>query len=167
MTDIIGQLTDVLSPNSILSGKYMDPHLTDWMGDFKGEALVVVRPSTTQEVSQIVRICRKASVVVVPQGGNTGLVGAATPRPASKNFTIADFGHPVGMPRSQPAFQPLAARAKYRDCRTYGPRDEAVADTFGLNGRYPRLPPFASRNRATTRMGPTPSPAMRGTILLS
>lgn len=50
MTDVIGQLTDVLSPNSILSGKYMGPYLSDWMGDFRGEALVVVRPSTTQEV---------------------------------------------------------------------------------------------------------------------
>lgn len=59
--------------------------LTDHRGRYHGRALAVVRPASTGEVSQVVKACAAAGVVVVPQGGNTGLCGGATPlepRPA-------------------------------------------------------------------------------------
>jgi FAD/FMN-containing dehydrogenase len=92
MTDVLRQLAATLSPNSILTGDDKAPYLTDWLGEFKGEALAVLRPTTTHEVAQIVRICREAGVVVVPQGGNTGLVGAATPTGKTRQAVVVQLG---------------------------------------------------------------------------
>jgi FAD/FMN-containing dehydrogenase len=57
------------------------PYLVDWRGMFRGQAIAVVRPKSTDQVSAIVRTCRQYDIPVVPQGGNTGLVGGATPSP--------------------------------------------------------------------------------------
>jgi FAD/FMN-containing dehydrogenase len=54
-------------------------YLTDERGRYTGRALAVVRPGATAEVAAIVRACADARVPIVPQGGNTGLVGGATP----------------------------------------------------------------------------------------
>ncbi|MHC9237728.1 FAD-binding oxidoreductase [Pseudooceanicola sp. 502str34] len=51
-------------------------------GLYKGLALALVRPGTTQEVADIVKACRAAAVPIVPQGGNTGLVGGGVPQGA-------------------------------------------------------------------------------------
>ncbi|MEP6608851.1 MAG: FAD-binding oxidoreductase [Burkholderiaceae bacterium] len=55
------------------------PYLTDWRRRFTGRAQAVVRPSSTQQVADIVKACAQQRTPVVPQGGNTGLVGGATP----------------------------------------------------------------------------------------
>ncbi|HEX6103452.1 MAG TPA: FAD-binding oxidoreductase [Alphaproteobacteria bacterium] len=55
------------------------PYLTDWRGLFQGRAPLVLRPDTTERVSEIVRLCAEARVGIVPQGGNTGLVGGSVP----------------------------------------------------------------------------------------
>ena len=54
-------------------------HTTDWTGAFAGASPAVVRPGSTAEVAEVVRICRRDRVVLVPQGGNTGLVGGSVP----------------------------------------------------------------------------------------
>ncbi len=53
---------------------------TDWTRRFSGEALGVVRPASVDEVAAVVRACADAGVAIVPQGGNTGLVGGSVPR---------------------------------------------------------------------------------------
>ena len=53
---------------------------TDWTRRFHGSALAVVRPGSTEEVAAALRLCADAGVAVVPQGGNTGLVGGSVPR---------------------------------------------------------------------------------------
>ena len=55
------------------------PYLLDWRGRYRGDALCVVRPAGALEVAAVVRACQAAGVAIVPQGGNTGLCGAATP----------------------------------------------------------------------------------------
>ena len=57
----------------------MAPYLTDWRGIFTGKALAVAMPKTTQEVVSVVNICREFNLKIIPQGGNTGLCGGATP----------------------------------------------------------------------------------------
>ena len=52
---------------------------TDWTGRFKGSTPLVLRPGTTEEVAQILRVASDANVALVPQGGNTGLVGGSVP----------------------------------------------------------------------------------------
>lgn len=51
----------------------------DWMGKYQGRATTVLRPRTTEEVSKIVRHCNERGIGLVPQGGNTGLVGGSVP----------------------------------------------------------------------------------------
>jgi FAD/FMN-containing dehydrogenase len=53
---------------------------TDWTRRFSGSALAVVRPGSADEVAAVLRACADAGVGVVPQGGNTGLVGGSVPR---------------------------------------------------------------------------------------
>ena len=53
--------------------------LVDWTGRYRGKASAVIRPGSV-EVAEIVRACRAAHVPLVPQGGNTGLVGGGIPR---------------------------------------------------------------------------------------
>ena len=55
------------------------PYLADQRGLFHGDCAMLVRPDSTERVSEIVRICAEAGIAVVPQGGNTGLVGAGIP----------------------------------------------------------------------------------------
>ncbi len=55
------------------------PYLTDWRSRYHGKARAVVRPGSTAEVAAVVRSCVENGVAVVPQGGNTGLCGGATP----------------------------------------------------------------------------------------
>lgn len=61
----------------------MSPYLTDWRGRYKGEALCVIRPATTDELASVVKHCSAAGVALVPQGGNTGLVGGGVPVPSN------------------------------------------------------------------------------------
>ncbi len=53
---------------------------TDWTRRFTGEARFVARPGTTEDVVEVMRACHRAGAAVVPQGGNTGLVGGSVPR---------------------------------------------------------------------------------------
>jgi FAD/FMN-containing dehydrogenase len=53
---------------------------TDWTRRWRGEALAVVRPATTDEVIAVLLACAVAGAAVIPQGGNTGLVGGSVPR---------------------------------------------------------------------------------------
>jgi D-lactate dehydrogenase (cytochrome) len=53
------------------------PYMDEERGLFKGQAPVVVRPASTEEVAAVVRACVEAGVSIVPQGGNTGLCGGA------------------------------------------------------------------------------------------
>ncbi len=76
------QLTAIVGTGNVLA----DPELIagytrDWTGRWHGDAALVVRPATTAEVAAIVDRCRALGAVIVPQGGNTGLVGGGVPGP--------------------------------------------------------------------------------------
>ena len=55
------------------------PHLVDWRGRLHGAAAMIVWPRSTEQVAAIVRAAAAGGVPLVPQGGNTGMVGGATP----------------------------------------------------------------------------------------
>ncbi|ATE59252.1 FAD-binding oxidoreductase [Thauera sinica] len=67
----------------------MAPHLQDWRGRYRGAALAVVRPASTDEVAAVVRICAEEGVPIVPQGGNTGLCGGATPLADGRSVVVS------------------------------------------------------------------------------
>ncbi len=54
-------------------------YTTDWSRRYQGTAHGVARPGSTEEVAEVVRVCARHRVPIVPQGGNTGLVGASVP----------------------------------------------------------------------------------------
>jgi FAD/FMN-containing dehydrogenase len=56
------------------------PHLAEWRGRWTGATPIMLSPATTEEVARIVTICARERIPVTPQGGNTGLVGGATPQ---------------------------------------------------------------------------------------
>lgn len=58
-----------------------DGYERDWSGRFHGDASAVVTPADTRQVAAVVSACARAGVAIVPQGGNTGLVGGGVPRP--------------------------------------------------------------------------------------
>jgi FAD/FMN-containing dehydrogenase len=63
----------------ITSAQDMAPYLCDWRGNFAGAARCIVRPAGSVEVAQVVRLCAQDRIPIVPQGGNTGLVGGSVP----------------------------------------------------------------------------------------
>ncbi|MEC9316280.1 MAG: FAD-binding oxidoreductase [Actinomycetota bacterium] len=54
-------------------------YATDWTGRFRGHTPIVVRPADTSELAQVVTLTGEAELKIVPQGGNTGLVGGGVP----------------------------------------------------------------------------------------
>jgi FAD/FMN-containing dehydrogenase len=63
----------------ITSAQDMAPYLCDWRGNLAGAARCVVRPAGSVEVAQVVKLCAQDRIPIVPQGGNTGLVGGSVP----------------------------------------------------------------------------------------
>ncbi|ANU07718.1 FAD-binding oxidoreductase [Paraurantiacibacter namhicola] len=57
----------------------MEPWLTDWRGRYSGKAIGLASPASTQEVAAFVKLCAAHGVPIVPQGGNSGMSGGATP----------------------------------------------------------------------------------------
>ena len=55
------------------------PWLTDWRGRYTGKALALASPANTAEVAALVKLCGKHAIPIVPQGGNSGMSGGATP----------------------------------------------------------------------------------------
>ena len=74
------RIADAVGPNGVITDPAdMAPYLIDQRKDYEGRTPMVVRPASTVEVSRVLEICNETGTPVVPQGGNTGLVGAATP----------------------------------------------------------------------------------------
>ncbi len=79
-TTFLTTLTAIVGERYIIGpGGDFEPYVTDWRGRYHGSALAVVKPGSTQEVSDVVKACSAAGIAIVPQGGNTGMCGAATP----------------------------------------------------------------------------------------
>lgn len=72
-------LRHAVGDRHVLVGEVAAGSAIDWTGRFRGTTPAVVRPGTTDEVAAVLRICDGSGVAVVPQGGNTGLVGGSVP----------------------------------------------------------------------------------------
>ena len=74
------KIQNIVGPQGWIEAKVdMEPYLREWRGRFHGKAAAVVSPVSTNEVAQVLEICNKTGLGVVPQGGNTGLVGGGVP----------------------------------------------------------------------------------------
>lgn len=62
-----------------LSSSDLEPYNADWMRKYRGQSKLVLRPSSPEQVSKILAYCNSERLAVVPQGGNSGLVGGSVP----------------------------------------------------------------------------------------
>ena len=72
----------------IASNRDQEPYVVDWRGRYRGRALAVVKPGSTPEVAAVVKLCARHGIKIVPQGGNTGMCGAATPDDGARNVVV-------------------------------------------------------------------------------
>jgi FAD/FMN-containing dehydrogenase len=90
MDALLADLAAIVGPAQVLthdadSARYT----TDWRGTFPGAARAVVRPATTVEVARVVAACAAHQAPVIPQGGNTGLVGGSTPDDSRREVVLS------------------------------------------------------------------------------
>ncbi|MCX6415605.1 MAG: FAD-binding oxidoreductase [Actinobacteria bacterium] len=87
---VVSQLREIVGPGHVLTAtELVAPYATDWTRRFSGPCLAVVRPGSTAEVARVVAACAEANIAMLPQGGNTGLVGGGVP---------ATHPGPMGLP---------------------------------------------------------------------
>jgi FAD/FMN-containing dehydrogenase len=76
---VVERLRQVVGVQVIVDRDVIASYTTDWTRRFVGRSSAVVRPGSTDEVAGVVAACRELGVALVPQGGNTGLVGGGVP----------------------------------------------------------------------------------------
>src|SRR5262245_23059966 len=67
----------------------LEPWLTDWRGRFTGHAVAMASPASTEEVAALVTLCAQHRVPIVPQGGNSGMAGGATPDESGRSLLLS------------------------------------------------------------------------------
>ena len=78
MTDLIQQLRNIAGDANVITSDFA-PYANDWRKKYFGKPLVVVKPANAEEVAAIVKLCAATKTPIVPQAGNTSLVGGSTP----------------------------------------------------------------------------------------
>lgn len=79
-TETLQKFHDILGPKGFTDDPDdIAPWTSDWRGRYHGAAVAILSPASTQEVSQVLALANRLGVAVVPQGGNTSMVGGATP----------------------------------------------------------------------------------------
>ena len=90
MTALLESLKAIVGPGGWTSNaEELEPHLTEWRGNFVGRTPIMVRPKATSEVCEIVRACAQAGVAIVPQGGNTGMCAAGIPDDSGEQVLLS------------------------------------------------------------------------------
>lgn len=76
----LNYFTSILPREDIITCQsHLTYYNTDWLKKYKGNAPAVLKPKTTEQISEILKYCNANKIAVVPQGGNTGLVGCSVP----------------------------------------------------------------------------------------
>jgi FAD/FMN-containing dehydrogenase len=76
----LAELRSLLGPRGFTDDpELVGPWLTDWRGRYTGKAIGLASPASTPEVAMLVKLCGRFGVPIVPQGGNSGMSGGATP----------------------------------------------------------------------------------------
>ena len=79
--EVVARLQDLLGPDGwSCDPDRLAPKLVEWRGRWTGATPILLLPRTTQEVSDIVRLCAQTGTAITPQGGGTGLVGGHLPQ---------------------------------------------------------------------------------------
>ncbi|MDY0747491.1 FAD-binding oxidoreductase [Paucibacter sp. R3-3] len=85
----LNELQQLLGDAGLVRGDDLSAFETDWRKRYVGRALAVARPADTAQVAAVVRLCAAYGVTIVPQGGNTGLVGGSTPDDSGEQLVLS------------------------------------------------------------------------------
>jgi FAD/FMN-containing dehydrogenase len=89
-TTFIDEALHLLGPRGLTTDPdLIVPWLTDWRGIYTGKALAIASPANAEEVAALVKLCARHGVSIVPQGGNSGMVGGATPDTAGHTIILS------------------------------------------------------------------------------
>lgn len=89
-TRFIAEASAILGPRGLICDPdLIDSWLTDWRGRYTGRALAMAAPADTAELAALIRLCASHRIAVVPQGGNSGMVGGATPTPQGDELLLS------------------------------------------------------------------------------
>ncbi|WCM93731.1 FAD-binding oxidoreductase [Acidovorax sp. NCPPB 2350] len=91
-TELRQALRAAFSGRLLTDAAEMAPYLTDWRGKWTGAAWAVVQPESPEDVARVMRWCHEHRIPVVPQGGNTGLSGGATPDGSGQSVILSLTG---------------------------------------------------------------------------
>jgi D-lactate dehydrogenase (cytochrome) len=90
VSDLRAQLAAIVGGRHVLlDASDVAGYVTDWRRRYTGRPLAVVQPANAQEVAAVVRLCAATRTPVVPQAGNTGLVGGATPDASGREIVLS------------------------------------------------------------------------------
>ena len=108
-TKLDATLADILGPKGWITGAGTRPWSRDWLDRHGEEPMGVARPASTDQVSRVMAACHAAGVSVVPQGGNTGLCGAAVAGQAGA--VILSLSRMAGIDAPDPASGTITVQA--------------------------------------------------------
>ena len=86
---LVEDLRAIVGATHVLTDGDLSAWELDWRRRWHGKALAVVRPGSTAEVAAVVRLCGAAGTSIVPQGGNTGLVGGGVPDASGRQVLLS------------------------------------------------------------------------------
>lgn len=79
-SDDIAFFRSVLGESGVIvDSEALEQYNVDWMQKYRGASKLALRPKTTEQVSKVLAHCNERRIPIVPQGGNTGLVGGSVP----------------------------------------------------------------------------------------
>ncbi len=88
-TTKINKLISTLNPMDYSTeSDILEKHCVDWRGEYVGSSDLIIFPKNTKQISSILQFCHRENIQIVPQGGNTGLVGGGVPRKNHKEVII-------------------------------------------------------------------------------
>src|SRR5438552_9497792 len=89
MRSFIEEIQAIVGPAELITlPQEVAPYASDWRKRYVGKPAAVVKPASTAEVAEVVRACAESRTAIVPQGGNTGLCGAATPDESGSQIVL-------------------------------------------------------------------------------
>jgi FAD/FMN-containing dehydrogenase len=143
---LIRELVEIVGADHVLiDADLRRSYEVDWTGRFVGSTPAVVRPGSIDEVAGVLALCRGAGVALVPQGGNTGLVGGGVPTQGELVLSLRRLDHidvvdpvarqvTVGAGATVEAVQRAATEAGFRYAVDFGARGSAtIGGTVATN----------------------------------
>ncbi len=87
---IVDAVRDIVGSENVLTlPEDVAGYVRDWTGRYQSKALAIVRPATTEDVAEIVKLCATQNIAIVPQGGRTGLCGGGVPRAGHPSIILS------------------------------------------------------------------------------